>query len=106
MRVGAAGGLGKPEAVAAAFALGADFVLTGSTTTKALLAALARTDVRLLLLGGAGILIVPGGDGATVADTPDPFPAVFRTSRWHPSTRSRPAAPRPGWIGPISARPR
>jgi len=30
VRVGAAGGLGTPEAVAAAFAMGADFVLTGS----------------------------------------------------------------------------
>ncbi len=30
VRVGAAGGLGTPEAVAAAFILGADFVLTGS----------------------------------------------------------------------------
>jgi trans-AT polyketide synthase, acyltransferase and oxidoreductase domains len=30
VRVGAAGGLGTPEAVAAAFVLGADFVLTGS----------------------------------------------------------------------------
>ncbi|MFD0555609.1 trans-AT polyketide synthase/acyltransferase/oxidoreductase domain-containing protein [Stackebrandtia endophytica] len=30
IRVGAAGGLGSPEAVAAAFLLGADFVLTGS----------------------------------------------------------------------------
>ncbi|MEV6116046.1 ACP S-malonyltransferase [Streptomyces sp. NPDC052109] len=30
IRVGAAGGLGAPEAVAAAFVLGADFVLTGS----------------------------------------------------------------------------
>ncbi|MFJ6485023.1 PfaD family polyunsaturated fatty acid/polyketide biosynthesis protein [Streptomyces sp. NPDC091682] len=30
VRVGAAGGLGSPEAVAAAFVLGADFVLTGS----------------------------------------------------------------------------
>ncbi|MCC7367456.1 MAG: PfaD family polyunsaturated fatty acid/polyketide biosynthesis protein [Chloroflexi bacterium] len=30
IRVGAAGGLGTPEAVAAAFALGADYVLTGS----------------------------------------------------------------------------
>jgi trans-AT polyketide synthase/acyltransferase/oxidoreductase domain-containing protein len=30
MRVGAAGGLGAPEAIAAAFLMGADFVLTGS----------------------------------------------------------------------------
>src|ERR1700733_10975230 len=30
MYVGAAGGIGTPEAIAAAFVLGADFVLTGS----------------------------------------------------------------------------
>ena len=30
IRVGAAGGIGAPEAAAAAFVMGADFVLTGS----------------------------------------------------------------------------
>ena len=30
IRVGAAGGIGTPEAAAAAFVLGADFILTGS----------------------------------------------------------------------------
>ncbi|MER7506045.1 NAD(P)-dependent oxidoreductase [Nonomuraea pusilla] len=45
------------------------------TTAEALLAGLARTGVRLLLVGGAGSLTVPGG-GALV-DTPD-FPPDWR----------------------------
>ncbi|ONH61878.1 2-nitropropane dioxygenase [Frankia sp. CcI49] len=55
VRVGAAGGLGTPRAVAAAFALGADYVVTGSVNqssveaaqspaTKALLAQASVTD--------------------------------------------------------------
>jgi trans-AT polyketide synthase, acyltransferase and oxidoreductase domains len=56
IRVGAAGGLGTPAALAAAFALGADYVLTGSVNQasvesglsdagKAMLAAADMTDV-------------------------------------------------------------
>ncbi|MFD0278203.1 NAD(P)-dependent oxidoreductase [Kitasatospora sp. NPDC127111] len=44
-----------------------------ATATKGLLAGLAGTGVRLLLVGGAGSLTLPGGDGATVVDDPD-FP--------------------------------
>ncbi len=40
------------------------------TTAKALLAGLARTGVRLLLVGGAGSLTVPGTGGTTVIDDP------------------------------------
>ncbi|MFC4120899.1 NAD(P)-dependent oxidoreductase [Nonomuraea zeae] len=47
------------------------------TTAKALLAGLARTGVRLLLVGGAAGLRVPGGGGLTVVDTPD-FPPAWR----------------------------
>ncbi|MBN8942017.1 MAG: NAD(P)H-binding protein [Rhizobiales bacterium] len=47
------------------------------TTTRALLAGLAETGVRLLLVGGAASLAVPGGGGATVIDNPD-FPAAIR----------------------------
>ncbi|WP_214409545.1 NAD(P)-dependent oxidoreductase [Sphaerisporangium fuscum] len=45
------------------------------TATKTLLAGVARTGVRLLVVGGAATLTVPGG--GTVVDTPD-FPADWR----------------------------
>ena len=58
IRLGAAGGLGSPQAIAAAFALGADFVLTGSVNQgcvesgldvsgKTLLAAVDLADVMM-----------------------------------------------------------
>ena len=46
------------------------------TTTKALLAGLARTCVRLLVVGGAGSLVVPDTGGTTVLDHPDFQPPV------------------------------
>lgn len=54
IRVGAAGGLGAPESLAAAFVLGADFVVTGSVnqctpqagTSEAVKDLLARADVQ------------------------------------------------------------
>jgi probable blue pigment (indigoidine) exporter len=48
-----------------------------AATTKALLAGLSGTGVRLLLVGGAGSLIVPDTGGATVVDDPQ-FPADWR----------------------------
>ncbi|MGK5549004.1 NAD(P)-dependent oxidoreductase [Streptomyces sp. URMC 127] len=45
--------------------------------TEGLLAGLARTGVRLLLVGGAGSLILPGTGGTTVIDGPG-FPAGWR----------------------------
>ncbi|TXS49844.1 NAD(P)-dependent oxidoreductase [Streptomyces sp. t39] len=42
-------------------------------TAEALLDGTARSGVRLLLVGGAGTLTVPGPGGGTVADAPD-FP--------------------------------
>ncbi|KUJ70300.1 NADH-flavin reductase [Streptomyces albus subsp. albus] len=45
-------------------------------TARALLTGLARTGVRLLLVGGAGSLTLPG-TGGTVEDAPD-FPASWR----------------------------
>jgi putative NADH-flavin reductase len=47
------------------------------TTTKALLTGLTRTRVRLLVVGGAASLTVPGTGGITVIDAPD-FPAALR----------------------------
>ncbi|WP_433236154.1 NAD(P)-dependent oxidoreductase [Streptosporangium sp. CA-135522] len=46
-------------------------------TARALLAGVARTGVRLLVVGGAGSLTVPGAGGATVIDDPG-FPADWR----------------------------
>lgn len=48
VRLGAAGGLGTPEAVAAAFALGADYVLTGSINQLASEADLSEAAKTLL----------------------------------------------------------
>lgn len=72
----------------AALSVGQDLVISATrpapghendlvTTAKALLAGLARTGVRLLLVGGAAGLTVPGTGGLTVAETPD-FPPAWR----------------------------
>ncbi|MFC5665147.1 NAD(P)-dependent oxidoreductase [Kitasatospora misakiensis] len=47
-----------------------------AVATKGLLAGLAGTGVRLLAVGGAGSLTLPGGDGVTLVDSPD-FPAAL-----------------------------
>ncbi len=48
VRVGAAGGLGTPRSVAAAFAMGADYVLTGSINQTCAESGLSRSGRRLL----------------------------------------------------------
>ncbi|MFJ2581626.1 NAD(P)-dependent oxidoreductase [Kitasatospora aureofaciens] len=69
----------------ARLAAGQDLVITATrprpgsegelaVATHGLLAGLAGTGVRLLAVGGAGSLTIPGGGGKTVADDPD-FPA-------------------------------
>ena len=47
-------------------------------TTKALMDGLARTGVRLLVVGGAASLLVPGTGGTTVIDDPNFLPASAR----------------------------
>ncbi|MFB9903111.1 PfaD family polyunsaturated fatty acid/polyketide biosynthesis protein [Allokutzneria oryzae] len=48
VRVGAAGGLGTPQSVAAAFTLGADYVVTGSVNQAAVESGLSAAGKRLL----------------------------------------------------------
>lgn len=48
-----------------------------AATAEALLTGVARTTARLLIVGGAATLTVPGTDGRTVVDDPD-FPADLR----------------------------
>ncbi|MGW2250840.1 NAD(P)-dependent oxidoreductase [Kitasatospora sp. NPDC001660] len=72
----------------ARLAAGQDLVITATrpapgsegelaVATQGLLAGLAGTAVRLLAVGGAGSLTVPGTDGTILVDTPD-FPAAIR----------------------------
>ena len=60
IRIGAAGGLGTPSAVAAAYALGAAYVLTGSVNQSAVESGLSDAGKALLAQGRAG----RRGDGA------------------------------------------
>ncbi|HET8726079.1 MAG TPA: NAD(P)H-binding protein [Alphaproteobacteria bacterium] len=49
-----------------------------AATARALLAGSARTGVRLLVVGGAGSLIVPGSGGTAAIDDPRFVPAEWR----------------------------
>lgn len=63
IRLGAAGGLGTPEAVAAAFQLGADYVLTGSVNQAAVESGLALPAKRLLAdCDLADVMMAPAAD--------------------------------------------
>ncbi|MFJ8544185.1 ACP S-malonyltransferase [Streptomyces sp. NPDC093586] len=63
IKVGAAGGLGTPEAVAAAFLMGADFVLTGSVNQCSPEAGTADEVKRLLArIGVQDTTYAPAGD--------------------------------------------
>lgn len=63
VRVGAAGGLGTPDAVASAFALGAAYVLTGSVNQSAIESGISD-DGRLMLAkaGVADVVMAPAAD--------------------------------------------
>jgi putative NADH-flavin reductase len=50
------------------------------TTTKSVLAGVARSGARLLVVGGAASLKVPGAGGTTVLDDPNLVPAEWRGS--------------------------
>jgi PfaD family protein len=63
VRVGAAGGLGTPSAVAAAFAMGAAYVLTGTVNQSATEAGLSADGKRLLAEAGlADTIMAPAAD--------------------------------------------
>lgn len=63
VRVGAAGGLGTPEAVMSAFALGADFVVTGSINQSCLEARTSDEVKRMLeRVDVAGVASAPSAD--------------------------------------------
>jgi len=50
------------------------------TTTKALLGGVRQTGVRLLVVGGAASLSVPGSNGTLVIDDPQYVPPAWRAS--------------------------
>lgn len=63
IRVGAAGGLGTPGAVAAAFAMGAGYVLTGSINQSAVESGLSLAGRRMLAEAGmADVAMAPAAD--------------------------------------------
>ncbi len=63
IRIGAAGGLGTPDALAAAFAMGVDYVLTGSVNQAAIESGLSPA-ARLMLAqaGMADVVMAPSAD--------------------------------------------
>jgi trans-AT polyketide synthase, acyltransferase and oxidoreductase domains len=63
LRVGAAGGLGTPEAIAAAFALGAAYVLTGSVNQGAVESGLSQRGKAALALAALDdVMMAPAAD--------------------------------------------
>jgi PfaD family protein len=63
IRIGAAGGLGTPGAVAAAFALGADYVMTGSVNQAAVESGLSEEGRRMLAKADfADVAMAPSAD--------------------------------------------
>ncbi len=63
IRLGAAGGLGTPSAVAAAFSLGASYVLTGSINQSARESGLSEEGKRMLAQAGMGdVVMAPAAD--------------------------------------------
>jgi trans-AT polyketide synthase/acyltransferase/oxidoreductase domain-containing protein len=63
IRVGAAGGLGTPAAIAAAFALGADYVVTGSVNQSAIEAGLSDAAKAMLAATDIGdVMMAPAAD--------------------------------------------
>ena len=63
IRIGAAGGLGTPSSIAAAFAMGAAYVLTGSVNQSAVESGLSLEGRKLLAMAGvADVTMAPAAD--------------------------------------------
>lgn len=63
IRIGAAGGIGTPTSVSAAFSLGASYVLTGSVNQSARESGLSSEGKRLIAEAGmADVMMAPAGD--------------------------------------------
>ncbi len=63
IRIGAAGGLGTPSAIAAAFSMGAAYVLTGSVNQSARESGLSLEGKKMLALAGvADVTMAPAAD--------------------------------------------
>jgi PfaD family protein len=63
IRIGAAGGLGTPAAVASAFALGAAYVMTGTINQASLESGLSENGKRMLAEAGiADVIMAPAAD--------------------------------------------
>ena len=63
VRVGVAGGIGTPTAAAAAFATGADFILTGSINQSAVESGLSKEGREMLAHAGlADVIMAPAAD--------------------------------------------
>ena len=63
LRLGAAGGLGTPQAVAAAYGLGAAYVLTGSVNQASLESGLSAEGKKMLCQAGIGdVVMAPAAD--------------------------------------------
>ncbi len=63
IRVGAGGGIGTPAAVAATFALGASYVMTGSINQSAVESGLSENGRAMLAQAGlADVIMAPAGD--------------------------------------------
>lgn len=86
VRIGAAGGLGTPHALAAAFILGADFVLTGSINQCTVEAGISdRVKEMLQQAGPQDTAIVPAGDMLEIGAKMQ----VFRRGLLFPSRATR-----------------
>ena len=85
IRLGAAGGIGTPQAVAAAFALGASYVLTGSINQACVEAGVAADAKEML--GGAGLADVTMAPAADMFELGIELQVLQRGTMFAPRAR-------------------